>query len=70
MTGTALQVFYNLNSLNKQVTEITENYKKQLTEHIKSALDAKNISNLSGKEKICVSLWFEFSLVSSEVLIG
>lgn len=58
MTGTALQVFYNLNSLNKQVTEITENYKKQLTEHIKSALDAKNISNLSGKEKICVSLWF------------
>lgn len=70
MTGTALQVFYNLNSLNKQVTEITENYKKQLAEHIKSALDAKNISNLSGKEKICVSLWFEFSLVSSEVLIG
>lgn len=69
MTGTALQVFYNLNSLNKQVTEITDNYKKQLTEHIKSALDAKNISNLSGKNKVCVSFWFEFSLVSSVVLI-
>lgn len=64
MTGTALQVFYNLNSLNKQVTEITDNYKKQLTEHIKSALDAKNISNLSGKNKVCVSFWFKFSLVS------
>ena len=60
MTGTALQVFYNLNSLNKQVTEITDNYKKQLTEHIKSALDAKTYPTYQVRTKFV----FRFGLNS------